>query len=156
MSPVLKSVASVAVLVLTAFLLLADAAPPPCNHPEQSVTFTVSGNTCGPNGTLTLVSPQDACGIEARGASAVGLPEFASFNERGEATYELKQGGWRIHGHRPEVADAGMPDGGAVLIVPSRECEATGNGSTLKLSCTDRNESFGAPVGTCEATLTPQ
>jgi hypothetical protein len=159
-----KNLAVVATLGATALLLIADSVEK-CPHPEQRITFAVSGN-CGPAGTLRFSIPEDRCDFEAEGADAVDLPPIGRFRSDGsnKPSYDLLQSGWSLSGDRifTVTPDGGTPgsDAGSGEQHGSRSCEAVREGNLLKLSCVDSiyppGQSEPTVISRCEAVLTPQ
>ncbi|NTX55434.1 hypothetical protein [Myxococcus sp. CA039A] len=159
MKPLLRNLASVAVLATTGLLLLADSSRK-CEHGTRDVTFDVTGNTCGSNGTFRVLSGEDACEITTQGASALGFPEFGDSTRD---SVDIPKGEWSLHDPSLTVhlgADGGVvrPDAGSSTSVQAnRHCENELDGDTLVLTCIDRRDDLsGVEVARCGAKLTPR
>nr|BDT37459.1 hypothetical protein MFMH1_71280 [Myxococcus sp. MH1] len=157
MMPLLRNLASVAVLAATGVLLIADSAPD-CEKDAQEVTFDVTENTCGGNGSFQLRVPEDSCDLTAVGNEPLGFPEYGGAS----AKVDLKRGDWSLHdrAHTLHVdADGGVvrPDAGGTAVDGNRHCEATREAEHLRLTCIDRRSDLsGVEVFRCEAKLTPR
>ncbi|MFY2560083.1 hypothetical protein ACN469_20910 [Corallococcus terminator] len=159
MKPLLRNLASVAVLATTGLLLVADSARE-CEHGARDITFDVSGNTCGSNGTFHVLSGEDSCEITTQGAEALGFP---TFGDSTRDTVDIPRGEWSLHDPSLTVhlgADGGVvsPDaGGSTAVGANRHCENEPSGDKLLLTCIDRRDDLsGIEVARCTATLTPR
>lgn len=159
MKPLLRNLATVAVLATTGLLLVADSSRR-CEHGALNVAFDVSGNTCGTNGTFRVLSDEDSCEITTQGAEALGFP---AFGDSTQDSLNILKGEWSLH-DRNHTVHLG-PDGGVVradagsttTVAANRHCENTPEGETLRLTCIDRRSDLsGDEVARCEATLTPR
>ncbi|QSQ13025.1 hypothetical protein [Myxococcus landrumensis] len=153
----LRNLASVAV-VATVGALRIGCAIEKCPHEGHDQTFTVQGNTCGPNGTVRVRSEKDSCDVSGEGAQRLGFPEFGRIEANAGP---LPDGRWSLHEANLTLHLA--PDGGVVppdagpstTITGNRHCEATRTAGTLRLECIDRRSDLsGDEVGRCAATLT--
>lgn len=162
MSPLLKNVATVTTLAATALLLIADSEPQVCRRAAEDVTFQVTENTCGRDGTLRIKVGKDACDIaeEVEVSPELGLPDSCGIPDTGA----LWNGGWTLWGdlYVSETPDGGFEptdeDGGSHVV---RTCESTpGVGGTLRLDCrggpasTDSTQPAPSLNHTCSAVLT--
>ncbi|MCY1039805.1 hypothetical protein OV208_00635 [Corallococcus sp. bb12-1] len=61
-------------------LSVACSDPNVCNHDDDSVTYTVTENTCGPSatGTVRVFSEEDSCEVFAEVDEGLGLPTDVS------------------------------------------------------------------------------
>lgn len=151
-----KSLATVAVLGTTALLLVADSPPElECTHPEQRVSFSVSGS-CGPEGTVTLFTRKDACDIEVEGGAAAGLPSQGRFLSWAlDTDFDLRRAGWLLEGSTPLPSQGldGGASGDAGSELPFLLCGSERVDQQLRLDCEDPR-----PQGSssCQATFTPR
>jgi hypothetical protein len=98
----------------TAYFLIATSSYPPpsnvppnssqqaCYHDDEALTFHVTG-TCGPEGTITVMSEADDCAIAIQGAGAVGLPSAGRFDVTSAQTVSLSESTWKVSGYLPET-----------------------------------------------------
>ena len=170
MKSLARSLLTLAVLVTTALLLVGDASystQDSCEHPLLEVPFTVRGS-CGPDGTLTLVSSRNACEVFVAGASEeLQIPTHGRFTGE-EGPRDFLRGHWELSDEvsrifLDETSERPLPDGGTGPIVYRREirlrrCEATKVASQVRLSCEEhRTLQPDSPVAaTCEVLLTPK
>lgn len=118
-------------LLGTSYFLIATSRPPErvdarmqiCVHPEEALTFQVSG-TCGPAGTITVRSPVDECLIMVEGAAAVGLPAAGHFTDfSGSRRVSLLTYHWTLSDIVPDPANAAVPtppDAGGFTVVDAK------------------------------------
>ncbi|WP_338863700.1 hypothetical protein [Myxococcus stipitatus] len=157
MNVLTRGLASAVVLAFTGTLLI-DCADQECVHEGHDTTFTVHGNTCGPNGNVRLRSEKNSCELDTDGAQKLGFP----VNGRLESNSgPLTEGRWSLH--QPNRTLHLGPDGGVVspdagsstTVTGNRHCEATREAGALRLECIDRRSDLsGDEVGRCAATLT--
>jgi hypothetical protein len=98
-------------LMATTYVLVATSEPysrpVACLHLREQVTFDVAG-TCGPPGTITVVTEEDECGIAVVNAGLVGLPAGGSFDVRtGENDTGLLRSAWTLSGFLTPAHDGG-------------------------------------------------
>jgi len=171
MNALVRSLATLAVLLTTALLLVADSPPGepwenPCMPPAQSVSFAVSG-TCGPGGVITLAQKDSDCRLRVEGAEAVNLPGQAGFQTLyQQSPPDFRAGGWMLEGEWPPAGneqdggsddagqDGGSDDAGTRRLY--RTCRAEREEEHLRLRCEDSDGWRGSLLTTCEAVLTPQ
>ena len=151
----------VAVLLGTAWVMVATSRPPCSGKLPETVTFQVAG-TCGPAGVV-VISSDATCQLTVDGGASVLLPDLGTQTESGPlATSTIFLGGavrdldgGRIPlpdgGTRPAPSDEypGGCVGGCPFIGTERRCSGAFDGGVLELECfTEADES-------CSVRLTP-
>jgi hypothetical protein len=128
------SLARLIVLAGTSYFLVATSyepaqpplpnAPKTCNHATETLTFQVTG-TCGPEGSITVISPMDECAVAVTGASAVGLPSAGRFDGTDDGVVSLARSPWSLSGYLPEsqVWAGPQADAGPFTVV-GRDAQA--------------------------------
>ncbi|WP_147444473.1 MULTISPECIES: hypothetical protein [Corallococcus] len=139
-------------------LSVACSDPDVCNHDYDSVTYTVTENTCGPSaaGTLRVFSEEDSCEAYAEMDEGLGLP--TDVNPRMPSS-RLSSGesylGRELWGLNYSRFDS---DGGEARPYLSRSCNFTDRESSgRKLLCRDIVDTNPqTPQPECTAVLTRQ
>ncbi|WP_426754833.1 hypothetical protein [Myxococcus sp. Y35] len=160
MKALLMNLATAAVLVMTALLLVADSAKE-CSHSAQDVTFDVGHNTCGLPGILRVSTAEAQCVLDVEVDERTGLP--AAGDVYGGAV-DLRQGNnWYLADTNVFItlsADGGtLPTdaGSGRSVEVNRTCEVLPEGEVLRLRCTARKADLAnEQVHACEAILTPR
>lgn len=173
----LGPIARLAALLATSYFLIATSEPyygptgQICNHPYQSVVFHVSG-TCGPEGTVTMMSLPNECAISLQGGGDAGLPTAGRFVSTMGNTVNLTTDTWMLSGYLQEGAT--LPGAGtdAGLFGVESDAQASpgpGQGPTVPHGSLVKRECYNSyqdPLGvlcrdgsagsSCWATLTIQ
>lgn len=150
--------------------------PSGCTHADIKIPYLVTGS-CGPAGSIVLVSPANECAISLQGAAALGLPSAGRFDSSRGNNPDPSTGGWSLAGYLPEGAATALPSADAgpftvnvegtppsgqpvahnALVV--RKCQARASADQILLECKDApascagSSNCGAAINACTATL---